>query len=72
MGLPFLAVTGTHGWTETLNTLSHGIQINMRRLNNTHVHADGEIASVGGGTLQHELTAALYEQGKQAGKIHNT
>ncbi|CAI6236349.1 unnamed protein product [Periconia digitata] len=62
----FLAVTGTHGWTNSLNDVSHGIQIRMRRLNLTTVDAGGKSATVQGGTLQHEITRALYPYNKQA------
>ncbi|KAK3934044.1 hypothetical protein QBC46DRAFT_400740 [Diplogelasinospora grovesii] len=48
MGLPFLAVTGAHGWPTTLGRLRCGIQINMRGMNDTKVNKDGNTATVGG------------------------
>jgi len=66
-GIPFLAVSGTHGWTKTLNNLPFGIQINMRKLNTATVDKGGKTATVGGGTLQWEVTRALYAENKQAG-----
>jgi FAD/FMN-containing dehydrogenase len=66
--IPFLAVSGTHGWTKTLNNLSYGIQINMRKLNTTTVDKSGTTATVEGGTLQYEITRSLYAKNKQAGK----
>lgn len=67
-GIPFLAVSGTHGWTETLNRLPYGIQINMRKLNSINVNKDGKSATLGGGALQWEITRALFAKGKYAGK----
>jgi hypothetical protein len=66
-GIPFLAVSGTHGWTKTLNNLPFGIQINMRKLNTASVDQGGKTATVGGGMLQWELTRALFVANKQAG-----
>ena len=66
-GIPFLAVSGTHGWTKTLNNLPYGIQINMRKLNSATVDPSGYTATVGGGTLQWEANRALYTENKQAG-----
>lgn len=63
-----MAVTGTHGWTSKLDTVKNGIQINMRRLNSSSVLQNGDVATVGGGIMQHEITAALFKEGKQAGK----
>jgi FAD/FMN-containing dehydrogenase len=68
-GIPFLAVSGTHGWTKTLNNLRHGIQINMRKLNSVTVDPSGTTATIGGGTLQWETNRALYAKKKQAGNL---
>lgn len=68
-GIPFLAVSGAHGWTTTLNSLPHGIQINLRRLNSTTLDPSGDTATIGGGTLQYEANRALFAKGKQAGKL---
>jgi len=67
IGVPFLAVTGTHGWPVTLNNLRCGIQVNMRRMNDTKVNRDGGTATVGGGVMQYEIVRSLFEQGKMAG-----
>jgi len=70
--VPFLAVSGGHGWPTDLNRLRGGIQINLRRLNTARVNWDGggNTATVGGGTLQHEAVQSLYAQGeKMAGKF---
>ena len=65
--VPFLAISGSHGWTRTLNKLSHGIQINLRKLNTTLLNDTGKTAHVGGGTLQYEITRSLFDKGKYAG-----
>ncbi|EDU41326.1 GlcD FAD FMN-containing dehydrogenase [Pyrenophora tritici-repentis] len=64
--IPFLAISGAHGWTKSLNKLPYGIQINMRKLNTTTLSQDGKTAMVGGGTLQYEITRALFAKGKYA------
>ncbi|KAF2036502.1 FAD-binding domain-containing protein [Setomelanomma holmii] len=64
--VPFLATAGTHGWTKTLNKLSYGININLRKLNTTTLSRDGNTAIVGGGTLQYEITRSLFAKGKYA------
>jgi hypothetical protein len=66
--IPFLAVSGTHGWPSSLEKLSDGIQINLRKLNTTVLSPGGKTAHVGGGTLQYEITRSLFALGKYAGK----
>lgn len=68
--IPFLAVSGGHGWTSTLDKLTYGIQINLRRLNTTTLSRDGKTAIVGGGTLQHEIVRSLFAEGKYTSKDH--
>jgi FAD/FMN-containing dehydrogenase len=67
--IPFLAKSGGHGWTTSLNKLSHGIQINMRKLNTSALKKDGKTATVGGGTMQYEITRSLMALGKYTGKF---
>ena len=67
--IPFLAISGAHGWTKSLNKLPYGIQINMRKLNTTTLKQDGKTAMVGGGTMQYEITRALFVKGKYAGEF---
>ncbi|USP74879.1 hypothetical protein yc1106_02153 [Curvularia clavata] len=64
--IPFLAVSGGHGWTRSLNQLPYGIQINLRKLNTTTLNPDGKTAIVGGGTKQYEITRSLFGLGKYA------
>ncbi|KAI8938889.1 hypothetical protein NX059_004747 [Plenodomus lindquistii] len=64
--IPFLAISGTHGWTRTLDKLPYGIQINLRRLNTALLSRDGKTAHVGGGMLQYEITRSLFAKGKYA------
>ncbi|KJZ79229.1 hypothetical protein HIM_01380 [Hirsutella minnesotensis 3608] len=64
--MPFLAVSGAHGWPTTLNGVRNGIQINMRKMNRTRLNPSGKTATVEGGTLQHEAVAALFKQGRSA------
>jgi hypothetical protein len=66
--IPFLAVSGGHGWSNSLKKFPYGIQIKMRRMNTMTLSADGRTAYVGGGMLQHELVRSLFATGKYAGK----
>ncbi|KNG50731.1 hypothetical protein TW65_02111 [Stemphylium lycopersici] len=67
--IPFLAKSGGHGWTKSLNNLPYGIQINMRKLNTTTLREGGKTAMVGGGTMQYEITRSLFALGKYAGEF---
>jgi len=51
-----------------MNAVHGGIQINLRRMNQTKVQKNGKLSSSGGGVMQYEITASLFEQGKQAGQ----
>jgi FAD/FMN-containing dehydrogenase len=66
--IPFLAVSGAHGWTDILNRFPYGIQVNMRQLNTVTVDKGGKTATIGGGALQWEVVRALFAKGKQAGR----
>ena len=70
IGIPFLVVTGTHGWQTTLNDLHCSIQINMRRMNDTKISRGGKTAIAGGGVLQHEMVQSLYREKKMAGQSY--
>ncbi|KAF2002674.1 FAD-binding domain-containing protein [Amniculicola lignicola CBS 123094] len=64
--IPFLAVSGAHGWTDILSRFPYGIQVNMRQLNTAAVDKGGKTATIGGGALQWEVVKALFAKGKQA------
>ncbi|KAB8224369.1 hypothetical protein BDV33DRAFT_227228 [Aspergillus novoparasiticus] len=66
IGLPFLAVTGTHGWTDDISKIQDGIQIRMRGLNHIDLGPNNDTVYAGGGVLQYEVVQALYPYGKQA------
>jgi FAD/FMN-containing dehydrogenase len=66
--VPFLAITGQHGWTSSIEKLQYGFQINLRGLNSTALSSDGKTAIVGGGIIQYELVRSLFAKGKYAGK----
>lgn len=67
--LPFLAYTGAHGSITTLGQMNHGIEIDMKQLNSVAVAADGQTATIGGGTISKSVTDALWAAGKQTGKF---
>ncbi|GAQ44577.1 hypothetical protein AtubIFM56815_004752 [Aspergillus tubingensis] len=66
VGVPFLAVTGAHGWTDDISKIQDGVQIRMRGLNHVGLSPDNDTAYAGGGVLQYEVVQALYPYGKQA------
>jgi FAD/FMN-containing dehydrogenase len=66
IGVPFLAVTGTHGWTDDISRIQDGIQIRMRGLNHVTLGPRNDTAYAGGGVIQYEVLQALYHDGKQA------
>ena len=67
-GFPFLTVAGTHGWPTSMLKLQNGVQINMRRMNSTTISGNGKTATAGGGVMQYQITEALAQHNKQAGK----
>lgn len=64
---PFLAITGGHGETWDLGNVRNGIGISMRGMIYVHISADGQSATIGGGTQSGEVIASLWARGKQAG-----
>ncbi|KAH2129688.1 hypothetical protein KXV68_001298, partial [Aspergillus fumigatus] len=66
IGVPFLAVTGAHGWTDDISKIQDGIQIRMRGLSQIGLGPNNDTAYAGGGVVQYEVVQALYPYGKQA------
>ncbi|KAI0199451.1 FAD-binding domain-containing protein [Astrocystis sublimbata] len=64
-GLPFVVRSGGHGATEALGEAQNAIQIDLRDMNKVEVSADGESATVGGGTNVRDLVAGLAKAGKR-------
>jgi hypothetical protein len=62
--MPFLALSGKHGYNINLNNVKHGIGINMRDLNRIELAKDGKTATIGGGIVTKRLTHELWEMGK--------
>lgn len=48
-----------------------GVQINMRRMNETTLGPDGATAVAGGGVMQYQITAALAAHNKRAGMFES-
>jgi FAD/FMN-containing dehydrogenase len=69
IGVPFLAVSGAHGWTDDISKIQDGIQIRMRGLNHVSLGPSNDTAYAGGGVIQYEVVQALYPYGKQAGSL---
>lgn len=64
-GIPFLTVSGGHGWQSTLGNAS-GIQLNMRKMQEVRLSDNGDTVHVGGGVKQKHLVDSLYKLDKQA------
>ena len=62
--MPFLALSGKHGYNVNLNKVQHGIGINMRNLNRIELAKDGKTAKIGGGIVTKKLMHELWEIGK--------
>lgn len=63
-----LAFNGAHGSLTTLGKFDCGIEIYLSQLNSVQVAADGQTATIGGGTLAINVTNELWAVGKQTGK----
>lgn len=48
--------------------MSSGIEIKLSKLNSVVIAKDGKTATIGGGTISHDLTATLWDAKKQIGK----
>ncbi|KUM62366.1 hypothetical protein ACN42_g4743 [Penicillium freii] len=66
IGVPFLAVTGTHGWTDDISKIQDGTQVRMRGLNHVGLGPNNDTAYAGGGVIQYEVVHALFPYRKQA------
>ncbi|KAK4172529.1 hypothetical protein QBC36DRAFT_337676 [Triangularia setosa] len=64
--IPFLAYNGRHGALTTLGQMSWGIAIDLRALSGVTISADGQTATVKGGTNSKVLIDTLWAAGKQA------
>lgn len=62
-------MNGGHGAISSLANLDHGIEIWLHKLNSIEIAEDGKTATVGGGTQAVTLIGALFQQGKQTGKL---
>jgi AICAR transformylase/IMP cyclohydrolase PurH len=49
--------------------MQNGIQIWLNQLNSVEIAADGQTATIGGGTLSHVITSTLWAAGKQTGQL---
>jgi FAD/FMN-containing dehydrogenase len=65
--VPFLAYNTAHGAMSTLGRMKGGIEILLSQLNDITVAKDGQTVTIGGGTVSHNLTTALWAAGKQTG-----
>ena len=70
--MPFLALSGKHGYNDNLNKVKHGVGINMRSMNSVDVAKDGKSATIGGGIVTKQLTDTLWEKGKLTSMCPNT
>ncbi|EGD87582.1 uncharacterized protein TERG_03829 [Trichophyton rubrum CBS 118892] len=62
-GVPFLAQSGGHGWSSTLNLGPDGIIISLRKLNTVTFNHDGTEVIIEGGALTSEVMEAASQKG---------
>ncbi|KAM6510162.1 hypothetical protein FALCPG4_017788 [Fusarium falciforme] len=65
-GIPFLTVSGGHGWTSQLQRMQHGIGISTQKLNTMKLSKDGKTVSLGGGVKSGQVERFLSAQGKRS------
>ncbi|AEO63152.1 uncharacterized protein THITE_2108049 [Thermothielavioides terrestris NRRL 8126] len=63
--IPFLAYNGVHGSITTLGRMSWGIDINLSLLSGITIAADGQTATIAGGTNSKVVVDTLWAAGKQ-------
>lgn len=63
-----MAVTSGHGVTSAMSHIKNGIQISLKKLDHVKIHKDGQVATIGGGIITHELTQKLFKHNKRAGE----
>ncbi len=61
--MPLLAQGGGHGYSPTLETIQHAVQVNLDRFANIDIHPNGTV-SVGGSVRFEDLITSLYEAGR--------
>ena len=64
--MKFLAQSGGNGWADTLDLGEDGVIVNLRGLNSIVFNDVNEQVTLGGGTINGELTDASLANGKQA------
>ncbi|KAJ4214292.1 hypothetical protein NW759_010310 [Fusarium solani] len=64
--IPFLTVSGGHGWTSQLQRMQHGIGISTQKLNTMKLSRDGKTVSLGGGVKSGQVERFLSAQGKRS------
>ena len=67
--MPFVAISGKHGYSDYLGRVKHGVGINLRKLNGVEVAKDGTSATIGGGIVTKQLVDALWEKGKMSSML---
>ncbi|KAK4112830.1 FAD-binding domain-containing protein [Canariomyces notabilis] len=63
--IPFLAYNGVHGSITTLGRMDWGIAINLAKLSGVTIAANGQTATIAGGTNSKVVIDTLWEAGKQ-------
>ncbi|RSL47304.1 hypothetical protein CEP54_013471 [Fusarium duplospermum] len=64
--IPFLTVSGGHGWTSQLQKMQHGIGISTQKLNTMKLARDGNTVRLGGGVKSGQVERFLSSQGKRS------
>ncbi|RTE83072.1 hypothetical protein BHE90_002404 [Fusarium euwallaceae] len=64
--IPFLTVSGGHGWSSQLQNMQHGIGISTQKLNTMKLAKDGKTVRLGGGVKSGQVERFLSSQGKRS------
>jgi len=66
--IPFLAKSGGHGYSTTLETAQNVVMINMEKFNYSKINSD-KTATIGSGASFLDLIRALAAAGRQVSKL---
>lgn len=69
--MPFLAISGKHGFTKSLGEMKSGIGIYMQQMTDVKIAEDGQSAIIGGGITSRQLIDHLWPQGKQSSTFND-
>lgn len=67
--LSFLTTGGGHGYTDTLNSLQGGVELDMGNFNNVNIDSKDNIMTTGGAVRFTDITEELQAAGKEIREV---